>query len=508
MLDRERRREPDQRVRWAGPVEHLARRPRTFGVLGDDGSRRRATAATRVTRSSSARERSGRSTRPDDVENRSAKRQGLRKGSDVRSGDRGRAGRGRLGSEATADGRLGPCVARARTRSRRRSGSPSSGLNDIAVGAGAVWAARQGCLAGRSGPPGQAANDPGRGRHRLARVRRRLGLGGESAAGNDLEDRPVHELGLADDRDRRHTEGSGRRPRNRLGLGRRRLVRRKLDVSRAVACPAALRVWDLPLRTAGSGTLEMTKAIEYIFRKRGFRAGKYRVDSYQSCDDSTSQIGVFDTPKCAANAKSYAAGASVIGVIGTYNSGCAQSEIPFLNRAPNGPLYAMVSPANSYVGLTRPDPFAPKGALASLYPTGVRNYAGSTRSTTPRRRRLRSSRRVSALGRYTRSLTRRDMGTLSRAGSGLLRTTSGSSWSDPDRLGSGCEELHRTDRPRQAFRCRPGLLRRNPVRQHPHAGEGAPRATGSSGTSDRTRRFPAGRGTCSGRSGRRREPCM
>jgi YVTN family beta-propeller protein len=137
--------------------------------------------------------------------------------------------------------------------------------------------------------------------------------------------------------------------------------------------PKFVVVSDLALRTPGAENPSMAKAIELVFRKRGFRAGKYGV-AYESCDDSTSQIGLFDIPKCAANAKSYAAGASVIGVIGTYNSGCAQSEIPFLNQAPDGPL-AMISPANSYVGLTRPDPFAPKGALESLYPSGVRNYA-------------------------------------------------------------------------------------------------------------------------------------
>ncbi len=137
--------------------------------------------------------------------------------------------------------------------------------------------------------------------------------------------------------------------------------------------PQYLVVSDLALRSPGSENLAMTRAIELVFRKRGFRAGKYRV-AYQSCDDSSSQIGIFDIPKCAANAKSYAAGASVIGVIGTFNSGCALSELPFLNQAPDGPL-AMVSPTNSYRGLTRLDPFAPKGALASLYPSGVRNYA-------------------------------------------------------------------------------------------------------------------------------------
>jgi ABC-type branched-subunit amino acid transport system substrate-binding protein/tetratricopeptide (TPR) repeat protein len=137
--------------------------------------------------------------------------------------------------------------------------------------------------------------------------------------------------------------------------------------------PQYVVVSDLALRTPGTENLAMAKAIEHVFRKRGFRAGKYRV-AYQSCDDSSSQIGIFDIPKCAANAKSYAAGSSVIGVIGTYNSGCALSEVPFLNQAPAGPL-AMVSPANSYVGLTRRDPFAPKGALESLYPTGIRSFA-------------------------------------------------------------------------------------------------------------------------------------
>ena len=135
--------------------------------------------------------------------------------------------------------------------------------------------------------------------------------------------------------------------------------------------PRYLVVSDLALRTPGNR--EMAKAIELVFRQRGFRAGKYRV-AYQSCDDSTPQIGLFDVPKCAANAKSYAAGASVIGVVGTFNSGCALSEIPFLNRAADGPL-GMVSPTNSYTGLTRRYQFAEKGELEALYPTGVRSFA-------------------------------------------------------------------------------------------------------------------------------------
>ena len=62
----------------------------------------------------------------------------------------------------------------------------------------------------------------------------------------------------------------------------------------------------------------------------------------------------------------------MIGVIGPYSSSCAIPEIAITNR--HGPL-AILSPTNSFVGLTHPDPLAPPGDLNRLYPTGVRNYA-------------------------------------------------------------------------------------------------------------------------------------
>jgi len=61
-------------------------------------------------------------------------------------------------------------------------------------------------------------------------------------------------------------------------------------------------------------------------------------------------------------------------VIGTFNSGAAEIEIPILNRAPNGPI-AMVSPANTYVGLTHGGPGTAAGEPGKYYPTGKRNYA-------------------------------------------------------------------------------------------------------------------------------------
>ena len=63
----------------------------------------------------------------------------------------------------------------------------------------------------------------------------------------------------------------------------------------------------------------------------------------------------------------------MIGVIGTYNSGCAAIEIPILNKAPNGGL-AMVSPGNTLICLTETSPICEDGQPESLYPTGTRNY--------------------------------------------------------------------------------------------------------------------------------------
>src|SRR3954453_10857258 len=131
---------------------------------------------------------------------------------------------------------------------------------------------------------------------------------------------------------------------------------------------------DLPLQGAGrSQTVQMTKAIGFVLQRHNFKAGKYTV-GYQSCDDSTAQAGKWVSAKCAANSAAYARDQQVIGVIGTFNSGCAEIEIPNLNRAPNGPV-GMISPANTYVGLTHGGPGTAAGEPGKYYPTGKRNYA-------------------------------------------------------------------------------------------------------------------------------------
>ena len=131
---------------------------------------------------------------------------------------------------------------------------------------------------------------------------------------------------------------------------------------------------DLPMQGAGaSQRIQMTKAIADEFQQAGWKAGNYTI-AYQVCDDSTAQTGGWDSGTCQTNASNYAADASVVGVIGTFNSGCAEIELPILNRAPSGPLQ-LISPANTYVGLTHTGAATKAGEPGKYYPTGTRNYA-------------------------------------------------------------------------------------------------------------------------------------
>jgi len=138
--------------------------------------------------------------------------------------------------------------------------------------------------------------------------------------------------------------------------------------------PDLLIASDLALQgQSGLQARPMADAIRFVLRRHGFRAGSYAV-GYQSCDDSTAQLGAWTGVKCISNAQAYAAAEQVVGVIGPFNSGCAALEIPILNRAPTGPL-PLISASNTAAFLTRrtrsnPRPEEPE----SLYPTGVRNY--------------------------------------------------------------------------------------------------------------------------------------
>jgi branched-chain amino acid transport system substrate-binding protein len=138
--------------------------------------------------------------------------------------------------------------------------------------------------------------------------------------------------------------------------------------------PQYLIASDLPLQGAGRAQLlAIQKAIQFVLQRQyKFRAGRYTI-GYQGCDDSTAQRAAWDSAKCTSNARAYAAERTLLGVVGTFNSGCAKLIIPILNRAPNGPL-GMVSPANTAVELTHTASWTAPGEPGVYYPTGKRNY--------------------------------------------------------------------------------------------------------------------------------------
>ena len=138
--------------------------------------------------------------------------------------------------------------------------------------------------------------------------------------------------------------------------------------------PDYLIASDFPLQgSSRAQTEQIVASIRQELQNREWKAGDYNV-AFQSCDDATAQAGKWDSAKCSANGNAYASNDAVVGVIGTFNSGCAQIIIPLLNAAPDGGI-AMISPANTFVCLTASAPACEASEPDKYYPTGTRNYA-------------------------------------------------------------------------------------------------------------------------------------
>lgn len=128
--------------------------------------------------------------------------------------------------------------------------------------------------------------------------------------------------------------------------------------------PRLLLVSDLPLQGESRPiTQAIADGVRHVLQRRGFEAGGYTV-GFQSCDSSTAQSGGSDFFRCGSLAKAYARNLRVVGIVGSFASPCSYVQIPVTNQAPEAPL-AMVSPSNTYQGLTEE---------VELYPTGVRSY--------------------------------------------------------------------------------------------------------------------------------------
>jgi branched-chain amino acid transport system substrate-binding protein len=135
-----------------------------------------------------------------------------------------------------------------------------------------------------------------------------------------------------------------------------------------------LIVSDLPLKgDSAERSKQQNDAIVQELARKGWQAGDTQV-AFQACDDSIASTGEWDESLCRSNAEAYASNPDVIGVIGTYNSGCAAIEMPVLNKAQGGAV-PMVSPGNTFVCLTEPSPTLCKPDEPDTYfPTGKRNY--------------------------------------------------------------------------------------------------------------------------------------
>ena len=128
---------------------------------------------------------------------------------------------------------------------------------------------------------------------------------------------------------------------------------------------------DLPMQGVSHDASQSTiDAINLYLDQVNHKAGNYTIQ-LKTYDDSTAAKGAWDDAKCSANASAHVANTQEVAMMGTYNSGCAQLEIPVLNQDPSGPML-MVSHANTNPGLTKT--WAP-GDPDKYYPSGTRNYA-------------------------------------------------------------------------------------------------------------------------------------
>jgi branched-chain amino acid transport system substrate-binding protein len=101
--------------------------------------------------------------------------------------------------------------------------------------------------------------------------------------------------------------------------------------------------------SANAQTTTITNGIKLAIDEAGGKAGNFTI-VYEDWDDASAKKGDWDPEVEAANADKAVKDADVMVYIGTYNSGAAKISMPVLNKAG----LAMISPANSTPGLTKP----------------------------------------------------------------------------------------------------------------------------------------------------------
>jgi branched-chain amino acid transport system substrate-binding protein len=128
---------------------------------------------------------------------------------------------------------------------------------------------------------------------------------------------------------------------------------------------------DLPLKQAVSAqSIPAVNGEKLALKQAGYKAGQWKVN-FISMDDSTATSPTaYDLNVCQSDARRAATDSKAVVVLGPFNSGCAEVEIPITNQAGLG----QVSMANTYPGLTTNDPGTSPGEPQKYYPTGKRTY--------------------------------------------------------------------------------------------------------------------------------------
>jgi branched-chain amino acid transport system substrate-binding protein len=109
-------------------------------------------------------------------------------------------------------------------------------------------------------------------------------------------------------------------------------------------------VSSLPRTGSSKGQTDtIVNAMKMALDEANNKVGNATV-AFEDMDDATPAKGAWDAGKEAENANKAVGDADVMAYLGTFNSGAAKVSIPILNRA----NLVMISPANTYPGLTKP----------------------------------------------------------------------------------------------------------------------------------------------------------
>ena len=128
----------------------------------------------------------------------------------------------------------------------------------------------------------------------------------------------------------------------------------------------------LPMTGSALGQSQtMVNGIQQALAETDSKAcdGKIQIQ-YEVYDDATAAAGKWDPAQVTSNSNKAVADGSVVAVIGHFNSGAAKLSIPVLNQA----NIVMISPANTYPGLTKPGKGEAKEPNV-YYPAGTRNFS-------------------------------------------------------------------------------------------------------------------------------------